>query len=150
MTQILSYVDEGLRQGALGVGVPVGYMTKGVTQYELYKYQELAAKYGRVTNAHVRFAGVRPPTGGQLGVQEMLANAMVLDAPFLASHLNSNMDWEYTIPLINDARENRGAKVWGEVYPYVAGSTIASTDVLTESSMAQMGITKNAPIAAIA
>ena len=142
MTEIMSLVDEGLRQGALGVGVPVGYMTTtGVTQYELYKYQELAAKYGRVTNAHVRFAGVRPPTEGQLGVQEMLANAMVLDAPFLASHLNSNMDWEYTIPLINDAREKRGAKVWGEVYPYAAGATIASTDILEESSMAQMNIT---------
>ena len=141
MTEIMRLVDEGLRQGALGVGIPVGYMTTGVTQYELYKYQELASKYGRISNAHVRFAGVRPPTGGQLGVQEMLANAMVLDAPFLASHLNSNMDWEYTIPLINDARENRGAKVWGEVYPYAAGGTIASTDILTESSMAQMNIT---------
>ena len=141
MTRIMSYVDEGLRQGALGVGVPVGYMTTGVTQYELYKYQELAAKYGRVTNGHVRFAGIRPPTEGQLGVQEMLANAMVLDAPFMASHLNSNMDWEYTIPLVNDAREKRGAKIWGEVYPYAAGSTIASTDILTVGSMAQMGIT---------
>jgi N-acyl-D-aspartate/D-glutamate deacylase len=141
MTKILSYVDEGLRQGALGVGIPVGYMTTGVTQYEVYKYQELAAKYGRISNGHVRFAGVRPPTEGALGVQEMLSNAMVLDAPFLASHLNSNMDWEYTIPFINDAREKRGAKVWGEVYPYAAGSTIASTDILTESSMAQMGIT---------
>ena len=141
MTQIMSYIDEGLRQGALGVGVPVGYMTTGVTQYELYKYQELASKYDRVTNGHVRFAGIRPPTEGQLGIQEMLANAMVLDAPFMASHLNSNMDWEYTIPMINDAREKRGAKVWGEVYPYAAGSTIASTDILTESSMAQMGIT---------
>ena len=141
MTEIMRLVDEGLRQGALGVGIPVGYMTTGVTQYELYKYQELASKYGRVSNAHVRFAGVRPPTEGQLGVQEMLANAMVLDAPFMASHLNSNMDWEYTIPLINDAREKRGAKVWGEVYPYAAGATIASTDILTESSMAQMNIT---------
>lgn len=141
MTQIMAYVDEGLRQGALGVGVPVGYMTTGVTQYELYKYQELAAKYGRVTNGHVRFAGVRPPNEGQLGIQEMLANAMVLDAPFMASHLNSNMDWEYTIPMINDARDKRGAKVWGEVYPYAAGSTIASADLLTEAGMAQMGIT---------
>ena len=141
MTQIMSYVDEGLRQGALGVGIPVGYMTKGVSQYELYKYQELASKYNRISNGHVRFAGVRPPTQGQLGVQEMLANAMVLDAPFMAVHLNSVMDWEYTIPMVNDAREKRGAKVWGEVYPYTAGSTIASTDVLTESSMAQMGIT---------
>ena len=38
MTKIMSIVDEGLRQGALGVGIPVGYMTTGVTQYELYKY----------------------------------------------------------------------------------------------------------------
>ncbi|MGB5652774.1 MAG: amidohydrolase family protein [Robiginitalea sp.] len=141
MTQIMAYVDEGLRQGALGVGIPVGYMVAGVTQYELYKYQDLASKYGRVSNAHVRFAGVRPPTEGQLGIQEMLANAMILDAPFLASHLNSNMDWEYTIPMVNDAREKRGAKVWGEVYPYAAGSTVASTDIITESGMAQMNIT---------
>ena len=141
MTKILSYVDEGLRQGALGVGIPVGYMTTGVTSYELYKYQELAAKYGRISNGHVRFAGIRPPTEGALGIQEMLSNAMVLDAPFMAVHLNSVMDWEYTIPLINAAREKRGAKVWGEVYPYAAGSTIASTDILSESSMAQMGIT---------
>ncbi len=141
MTKIMSIVDEGLRQGALGVGIPVGYMTTGVSQYELYKYQELASKYGRVSNAHVRFAGVRPPTAGLLGVQEMLVNAMVLDAAFLASHLNSNMDWEYTIPLVNDAREKRGAKVWGEVYPYAAGGTVASTDILTELSMAQMNIT---------
>ncbi len=141
LTKILSYVDEGLRQGALGVGIPVGYMTTGVTQYEVFKYQELAAKYGRISNGHVRFAGIRPPTEGALGIQEMLSNAMVLDAPFMASHLNSNMDWEYTIPFINAAREKRGAKVWGEVYPYAAGSTIASTDILTELSMAQMGIT---------
>ena len=141
MTKIMTYIDEGLRQGALGVGIPVGYMTKGVTSYELYKYQELAAKYGRISNGHVRFAGIRPPTEGALGIQEMLANAMVLDAPFMAVHLNSVMDWEYTIPLINAAREKRGAKVWGEVYPYAAGSTIASTDILSESSMAQMGIT---------
>ena len=33
-----------------------------------------------------------PPAEGRLGVQEMLANDMVFDAPFMASHLNSNMD----------------------------------------------------------
>jgi hypothetical protein len=141
MTEIMRMMDEGLRQGALGVGIPVGYMTTGVTQYELYKYQELAAKYGRLSNGHVRFVGIRPPTEGQLGVQEMLANAMILDAPFMAVHLNSNMDWEYTAPLVNKARDERGAKVWGEVYPYAAGSTVANTDVLLEENMRSMGIT---------
>ncbi|NJM55136.1 MAG: D-glutamate deacylase [Verrucomicrobiae bacterium] len=140
LTQILSLVDEGLRQGAPGVGIPVGYMTTGLTQYEMFKYQELAARYGRVSNGHTRFAGIRPPTGGMLGIQEMLANALVLDAPFMVAHHNSIQDWEYTIPLINQAREN-GAKVWGEVYPYEAASTIAGTDVILESNMPNLGVT---------
>lgn len=141
LTRIMQLADEGLRQGALGVGVPVGYMTKGLTHYEMFKYQELAGKYGRFTNAHTRFAGIRPPTGGMLGIQELLANAMVLDTSFMVSHHNSIMDWEYTIPMINEAREKRGAKVWGEVYPWAAGSTIAGTDVILESNMPNMGIT---------
>lgn len=140
MTQIMGLIDEGLRQGGLGVGIPIGYMTAGVTQYEMFKYQQLAALYGRLSNGHTRFAGILPPTEGVLGIQEMLCNAMVLDAPFLAAHLNSIMDWEYSIPLINKARV-RGAKVWGEVYPYAAGSTIASTDVIAEAQMPSMGLT---------
>jgi len=139
MLEIMGLVDEGLRQGALGVGIPVGYMTTGATHYELFKYQELTGKYGRVSNAHTRFAGIRPPSGGMLGIQEMLSNAMVLDAPFMVSHHNSVMDWEYTIPMINQARAN-GAKVWGEVYPYAAGSTLAATDIILEKNMPNMGI----------
>ena len=69
MLKIMGMVDEGLRQGALGVGIPVGYMTTGVTQYELFKYQELANLYGRVANAHTRFSGIRPPADGMLGIQ---------------------------------------------------------------------------------
>jgi hypothetical protein len=92
MRDIMAMMYEGLRQGALGVGIAIGYMTAGVTQYEMFKYQRLAALYGRLSNGHTRFAGVLPPTEGVLGIQEMLCNAMVLDAPFLAAHLNSIQD----------------------------------------------------------
>lgn len=138
--EILAFVDEGLRQGAAGVGIPVGYMKSGVTSNEMYRYQQLAGLYGRLSNAHARFAGILPPTAAALGIQEMLSNAMVLDAPFMAAHLNSIEDWEFTIPMLNDARA-RGAKVWGEVYPYAAGSTIASTAIIDEDQMPSMGIT---------
>ena len=63
MTKIMSYVVN-----EPWAGRSVGYMTTGVTQYELYKYQELAAKirsYYKWTCA----TGVRPPTEGQLGVR---------------------------------------------------------------------------------
>ena len=138
--EILAILDEGLRQGAAGIGIPVGYMKSGITSSEMFQYQQLAGSYGRLSNAHARFAGILPPTAGGLGIQEMLSNAMVLDAPFMAAHLNSIQDWEFTIPLINAARA-RGAKVWGEVYPYAAGSTIASTEIISEDQMPSMGIT---------
>lgn len=140
LKEILAIVDEALREGALGVGIPVGYMTNGVTSYEMFKYQELASKYGRVANGHTRFAGIRPPTEGALGIQEMLCNAMLLDGAFMGAHLNSIQDWEYTIPMVNQARK-MGIKTWGEVYPYAAGSTIASTDIIEESNMKSLGIT---------
>lgn len=137
---ILAIMDEGLRQGAAGVGIPVGYMKTGITSDEMFRYQQLAGLYGRLSNAHARFAGILPPTEAALGIQEMLSNAMVLDAPFMAAHLNSIQDWEFTIPLMNKARA-RGAKVWGEVYPYAAGSTLASAEVLSEDQMPSMGLT---------
>lgn len=138
--EILAILDEGLRQGAAGIGIPVGYMKAGITSSEMFQYQQLAGSYGRLSNAHARFAGILPPTEAALGIQEMLSNAMVLDAPFMAAHLNSIQDWEFTIPLIN-AAQSRGAKVWGEVYPYAAGSTIASTEIISEDQMPSMGIT---------
>ena len=140
MTQIMELVDEELRQGALGVGCAVGYMTHGVTSYEMFKYQELAAKYGRLTNAHTRFAGVLPPTSGALGIQEIMSNAMVLNAAVMVAHCNSVMDWEFTQSYINLARKN-GHKIMGESYPYHAGSTLASADILSKEGMNSMGIT---------
>jgi hypothetical protein len=139
MTQIMTVLDEALRQGALGVGVPIGYMTHGVTSYEMFKYQELTSKYDRITNAHTRFAGVLPPLEGALGIQELMSNAMVLNAPLMVAHLNSICDWEFTMEYANMARHN-GHKIFGEVYPYHAGSTLASTDILLPEGMKSLGI----------
>ena len=140
MTQIMALLDENLRQGCLGIGVPVGYMTHGVNAYEMFKYQELAGKWGRLTNSHARFAGVMPPDSGALGIQELMSNAMVLGSPLMVAHTNSVMDWEFTDSYVAMARQ-RGHKIWSESYPYHAGSTIASTDILSKQGMESMGIT---------
>jgi len=96
--------------------------------------------YGRITNAHTRFAGVLPPTSGALGIQELMCNAIVLNAPVMMAHLNSVADWEFTIPYVNMARCN-GHKIIGEAYPYHAGSTMAVTDILSPEGMNSLGIT---------
>ena len=55
INQISQDLDEGLRQGAIGVGSTVGYAQKGITTYEMFEVQRAAARYGRLTSAHHRF-----------------------------------------------------------------------------------------------
>lgn len=117
---ILQIIDEGLQAGALGVGSTLGYMRDGVTTRELFEVQKVAARYGRQTAVHTRFT----PDGDTLenvGAQEVIANALALNAPALLQHFN-NPGWRLTHELITRLQEN-GHNIWGEIYPYAAGST---------------------------
>lgn len=71
--QILAQMDEGLRQGGLGIGSTVGYMRAGVSSREIFELQRLAGKYGRYIDMHFRLT---PGDDVQevMGIQEMLAS----------------------------------------------------------------------------
>lgn len=118
--QILKIMDEGLRQGAIGIGSTVGYMRAGVSSREIYELQKLAGLYGRQIDMHFRLT---PGTDVQevLGIQEMLANAAALGTPAVALHFN-NPGYNLVQELLVGMRE-RGYNVWGKIYPYEAGST---------------------------
>ncbi|WP_428671962.1 amidohydrolase family protein [Roseibium sp.] len=126
LNQILGYMDEELRQGALSVASTIGYMSEGVTTFEMFKTQEVAANYGRLLGAHVRFHGNPSNPEGPLGTSELLANAMALDAPFSLNHNNEYGWWENEEKL-QKARA-QGYNVWSEHYPYSAASTAISAD----------------------
>ena len=118
--RILADMDEGLRQGGLGIGSTLGYMRAGVSSRELFEMQRLAGKYGRFINIHFRLT---PGDDVQevMGIQEMLANAAALGSPAIAAHFNNpgyNMVHELLVRM-----RDRGYNVWGEIYPYHAGST---------------------------
>ena len=87
--EILRIIDEGLQAGAIGIGSTVGYMRNGVTTREMFEVQKVAARYGRHTAAHTRFT---PDSANfeNLGTQEIIANALALDAPAaeIGSHEN--------------------------------------------------------------
>jgi len=53
--RILAAVDEGLRQGGLGIGSTLGYMREGVSARELFEMQKLAGLYGRFIDIHSRY-----------------------------------------------------------------------------------------------
>ena len=131
-------LDEGLRQGALGVGSVVGYMREGVTSFEQFLAQKAAANYGRVTCVHARFyPGGLAPVEHPIGFDEVFTNAFTLDAPLLYQH---NMDygwWEIEAKLAK-ARE-KGLNVWSEMYPYVGGSTVISAEYLLPDTFEKSG-----------
>ena len=116
---ILEMLEEGLQAGALGVGSTLGYMP-GVTGKGLYDIQALAGRYGRQISVHLR----RTP-GTDIdeinGAQEILANAVALKAPAMINHFN-NPGWRQVHRLLR-ALQAQGHNVWGEIYPYAAGST---------------------------
>jgi hypothetical protein len=118
--QILSLIDEGLRGGALGIGSTVGYMRDGVSSREIFELQKLSGLYGRYIDMHFRLT---PGSDVQetLGIQEMLANAAALGSPAIAAHFN-NPGYNLVHELLVRMRE-KGYNVWGEIYPYNAGST---------------------------
>jgi hypothetical protein len=118
--KILQVVDAGLAAGAVGVGSTVGYMRDGVTARELFEVQRVAGLYGRQTGAHFRYTPGDETTEAN-GIQELLANAAALGTPALANHFN-NPGYNLVQVLLVRMR-SRGMNVWGEIYPYIAGST---------------------------
>ena len=118
--QILSLIDQGLQQGGLGIGSTVGYMRAGVSAREIFELQKLGGQYGRFISMHFRNTP-GDDTGEINGIQEMLANAAALGTPAIASHFN-NPGYNVVHELLVRMRE-RGYNVWGEIYPYAAGST---------------------------
>ena len=118
--RILQLLDEGLQAGGLGIGSTLGYMRDGVSAREFFELQVLAGRYGRQTGAHFRYTPGTDTTEAN-GIQELLANAAALGSPALACHFN-NPGYNLVHELLVRMR-GRGMNVWGEIYPYAAGST---------------------------
>lgn len=117
--RMLAIIDEGLRQGALGIASTVGYFP-GATAREMYEVQRVGAHYGRPTAVHLRYTPGTATTEAN-GAQEILTNAIALGAPAVINHFN-NPGWELVQELLVKLRI-QGHNVWGEIYPYAAGQT---------------------------
>ncbi len=128
---ILQEIDKGLQAGAVGIGSTVGYMREGVSTREMFEVQKVAARYGRPTGAHTRYTLGTDVTENN-GAQELVANALALGAPAILLHFN-NAGWQLTQEMIIRLQE-QGHNIWGEIYPYAAGSTPINAEFLRPES----------------
>jgi N-acyl-D-glutamate deacylase len=128
---ILEELDKGLQAGAIGVGSTVGYMREGVSSREMFEVQKVGARYGRATGAHTRYT-LGNDTAENNGAQELVANALALGAPAIVLHFN-NPGWRLAHQMITGLQE-QGHNIWGEIYPYAAGSTTINASFLAPDS----------------
>ena len=129
--QIGTMLEDGLRQGALGIGHCPGYMVSGSTQRESNLAQRLAGEYGVSTFVHGRFSSQMPPASGLLGIDEMMAPQATYGGGLVIQHMTAQTlsVTPQALQLIDDAR-SKGIQVLAEIYPYDFGGTIAGADYL--------------------
>ena len=129
LEQIMANVEQGLRQGGLGIGFPIGYYT-AVGSPEVDTVAGLAKRYNTFITTHVRYLSNIPPSG-YLGLEELLAVATANEVPLLVHHVPSNClgQTPQCLDLIDKAR-SAGFKVAAEFYPYTFGSSIIGADYL--------------------
>ncbi|QIB67576.1 amidohydrolase family protein [Kineobactrum salinum] len=123
LERIEAMVQEGLDQGALGVGFLLGY-APGTGRKEYHRISELAARNEVPTFTHARFLSMLEPDSSFEAMAEIVAAAAGTGVHAHIVHLNSMSlrDIEIIGPMLMEARE-QGVRISTEAYPYGAGST---------------------------
>ena len=121
--QIIDLIEQGLKEGGLGIGLLAGYSPE-FGKKENFRIHQLAARYKVPVFTHVRFTSDIEPRSSFEAYQEVIAMSSSTGAHVHICHFNSssNRDIEYCARLIADAQK-RGVRITTEAYPYGAGST---------------------------
>lgn len=131
LEKILEKIEQGIKEGALGIGTPIGYATDGLSSVEVAEAWRIAGKYGLFATVHGRFSSFALPTEGLLGTLEAIACASMSGAGLLVHHFHAQVlsQVEDVAKIVDQANTN-GAKVLLEMYPYTYGSSVISADYL--------------------
>ncbi|WP_299695024.1 amidohydrolase family protein [uncultured Vibrio sp.] len=123
LQSILKDVEQGLKEGGLGIGVNAGY-APGYGHKEYYQVAKLAKRYEVPTYTHVRYANGTEPKSSFEAYQELISLAATTGAHMHICHLNSTSvrDIDDCADLVQEAVD-KGLPVTTEAYPYGAGST---------------------------
>jgi len=138
---MLSSLEQGLSEGALGIGIEPEY-TPGASREEIFRIFQLAGKRQVPVIVHIRYGGLNEPKTGIAGIQEVIANAAITGAPLHIVHVTS-MGGPQTPVLIEmiEAARMRGLDITTEAYPYTAWCTVIESEFLGPGWQEYLGIT---------
>ena len=123
MERIATLIEQGLDQGALGIGFGIQYLP-GTTRGEIVRMFRVGQGRGVVSFVHDRFASVKEPGSSVEAVEELIAAAAVTGASVQMVHVGSSGLGQVPeiLGMIEGARKH-GIDISTEVYPYTAAST---------------------------
>lgn len=124
LQRTLALVEQGLKEGGLGIGVNAGY-APGYGHKEYYALAELAGRHGVGTFTHVRYASNLEPRSSFEAVQELISLAAITGTHMHLCHINSTSlkDIATVRALFEEARA-KGINITTEAYPYGAANTV--------------------------
>ena len=131
--KMLENIRQTLKDGAIGVGVPIGYLPK-TNPDEMYAVYKLAAGMGALVFSHVREPNI-------LSIQEAMNDAMLTGASLHIVHINSMSlgNIRFALAMVKDAQA-RGHDITTELYPYTAASTQLQSAMFNEGWQERLGI----------
>ncbi len=138
--KLIELLQQGLNDGALGLGLGVAY-TPGATREEIQRVFQLGADTHLVSFIHMRAAGPIEPGGSLEAMQEVISGAVVTGASIHIVHMTSMALGQLDEMLaMFDAARARGLDLTTEVYPYTAGSTNLASALFNEGFQDRLGI----------
>ena len=141
LEEIKNQIHHGLQHGALAVGMGINY-TAAASHDEIVEVFRVAAAENASVHVHLRHAGLKEPTTGLVGIEEVIAAAAATGAPLHVVHITS-MGLANTPQLIAMVRgaQNHGLDVTTECYPYTAGSTNLESAIFDPGWQERQGVT---------
>jgi len=141
--KILGLYEQGLKEGALGVGNTAGYMPTGLTTREVDGAMALVGKYGGVMAMHGRYSSQMPPASGLLGTSEAVAAAAAHDGALIVQHMAAQcLAVTADCQALIDAAYQKGTQVVAEIYVYTYGASVVGAPYLQpENYQRNMGHT---------
>jgi hypothetical protein len=129
---------EQLDAGALGIGLPLDYISKLVSNDELHVLFEVAGQRQAPVFVHVR----RGVNGDPTGLREVLDLSLKFNAPLHICHI-THSGMRNTDLFLREIAETRskGVNVTTEILPYNAGSTSIGAAVFGRNWQEIFGIT---------
>lgn len=140
LEQIKRRIEQGLKEGALGVGFGINY-TEAATHWEILEMFRVAAKYHAPCFVHMRYSGLKEPANSVKALEEVLAATAITGAPLHVVHISSSglRATSLLLQMIGEA-QSRGIDVTTECYPYTATQTNIESAIYDEGWKEALGI----------